>query len=207
MKKAIVNSKLFLMGICAVIIISCSPENGDDGAMGPQGEPGITGQNGADGKDGAIDIKYTPWFNFEDTTTRNDFFYLSSKTFSFYDQSFIDNGGAVLVYEGYVYTGTLSQVPIRPTNIISLMRRDSNNGFEWEVDYRMEPSSIDLTIDVLSGSTASYTRERWLKDVFYVKNIFFRIIFIPGGTPISAKKEAVDFNDYEAVKKYYNIPD
>jgi hypothetical protein len=222
MKNTILKTKLFLMGVCTVFVISCSPEDGEAGAMGqqgiqgeqgPAGQNGVDGldgsdgQNGVDGVDGGVDTRYTPWFNFEDTTSRTDFFYLNSKTFGFYDRSFIDNGGAVLVYEGYVVTGALNQVPIRPTNIQSLMKRYSSNSFEWEVNYRMESNRIDLTINLLSGSTASHTRQSWLNDIYLVKNHFFRIIFIPGGTAIGAKKEVVDFNDYEAVKKYYNIPD
>ncbi|MCC5613331.1 hypothetical protein LC612_43310 [Nostoc sp. CHAB 5834] len=37
--------------------------------------------------------------------------------------------------------------------------------------------------------------------------VSFRYVLISGGAPIGARKAAIDYSDYEAVKKAYNLPD
>tara|TARA_R110000868_G_scaffold289544_4_gene549772 strand:- start:295 stop:804 length:510 start_codon:yes stop_codon:yes gene_type:complete len=73
MKKAIVNTKLFLMGVCAVLALSCSSEDGNEGAIGPQGIQGEQGTAGQDGEDGNANVTS---ILFEDQTIligNNDF--------------------------------------------------------------------------------------------------------------------------------------
>ncbi|MFS4468477.1 collagen-like protein [Maribacter sp. 2210JD10-5] len=52
MKNAILNFKLLVMVLGAVMLFSCSAEDGEDGAIGPQGPAGIDGVDGANGQDG-----------------------------------------------------------------------------------------------------------------------------------------------------------
>ena len=55
MKNVISNARLFLMALGAIVVLSCSAEDGEDGVIGPQGpqgEQGLPGQDGADGQDG-----------------------------------------------------------------------------------------------------------------------------------------------------------
>ena len=57
MKTTFLNFKLLAMALGAVLVLSCSAEDGEDGVMGPQGEQGIPGPQGPagqDGEDGAI---------------------------------------------------------------------------------------------------------------------------------------------------------
>ena len=164
---------------------------------------------------GTTDVRYTDWFNFEDdfaaTRPDNDFFYLHRKAFGFMGNDFLDNGGSVLVYKGFVSTPALGNIPVRPSNIYSIPRFDSNGVHQWEETFRQETQansgSVDLIIDV--SNTQSTTRASFLTDIFLVNNKFFRIIFIPGGTLVNnrSEKTAIDFNNYEAVKKYYGIKD
>ena len=62
MKTKILNHRLILLAFSALLIVSCSVEDGVDGAVGPEGPQGIQGpkgeqgepgQDGADGRDGA----------------------------------------------------------------------------------------------------------------------------------------------------------
>ena len=46
------KAKLFIMALGAVLVLSCSAEDGEDGSMGPQGIPGIDGTDGSDGTNG-----------------------------------------------------------------------------------------------------------------------------------------------------------
>lgn len=160
---------------------------------------------------GTTDVKYTDWFNFIDPApTNTGFFYLHSKPYGFMTNEFLDNGGSVLVYEGFVIAPALGNIPIRPGNIYSIPRFDNNGIYQWEETFRMETStnsgSVDLIIDV--SNTQSVTRTEFLEDIFNRTQKFFRIIFIPGGTLVNKNSKApVDYNDYEAVKKYYGIKD
>lgn len=59
MKNAILNTKLFVMVLGAVLVLSCSAEDGQDGqngAIGPQGVAGIDGIDGQDGLDGNANV-------------------------------------------------------------------------------------------------------------------------------------------------------
>ena len=159
---------------------------------------------------GSTDVMYTGWFNFVDGyPARTDYFFPYPRTYSFLNDNYIDNGGSVLVYMGWVGTSGLGANPVHPDEITNLPKFDTNGATDWEVSHRLNTGvasgSVELTIRV--GSTTATSRNDFLQNYFYVNNRFFRIIFIPGGTALKASKEGVDFNDYEAVKKYYGIKD
>lgn len=46
---------------CMVLFLSCSAEDGQDGAIGPQGEQGPTGPQGEQGETGAANVMYSDW--------------------------------------------------------------------------------------------------------------------------------------------------
>nr|WP_321412649.1 hypothetical protein [uncultured Allomuricauda sp.] len=55
MKTTILNVRLWIMALSAVLVISCSAEDGEDGVtgpQGPQGEQGIQGEQGPQGEQG-----------------------------------------------------------------------------------------------------------------------------------------------------------
>lgn len=49
----------------AVVLTSCSAEDGEDGAIGPQGPQGVAGTDGVDGVDGNANVIYSEWADFE----------------------------------------------------------------------------------------------------------------------------------------------
>ena len=184
---------------------------GAPGAVGPKGEPGEAGTTGHDGEDGSVDLKYTKWFVFDEgATTRTNFFYFCHKSYSFFNRDFIDNGGFVLVYEGWVITAGLGRTPIRPSNIMLVPKTDNTSVHKWEVGYRMESNGIDLTIEVKSDPTVyGYTRSSFLQDLFHVNNKFYRIIFVPGGQLVSKgiSKSTLKRMSYQRVIDEFGIVD
>src|SRR5690606_20127169 len=159
---------------------------------------------------GTTDVRYTGWFNFNDVTTRTDFFFFQNLVYGFLSDDFIDNGGSVLVYTGWVSTAGLGSTPIRPNEIYQLPKFDSNGIHNWETTFRFETGSssgsVHLIIDV--GNTTAATRNEFLENIYYVNNRFFRIIFIPGGTALkstSPETKAIDYSNYEEVIRYYGI--
>ena len=159
---------------------------------------------------GSTDVMYTGWFNFVDNyPSRGDYFFPYPRIYSFLNDDYIDNGGSVLVYMGWVGTAGLGASPVHPDEITNLPKFDTNGATDWEVSHRLNTGSssgsVELTIRVGSPGSAT-SRNDFLQNFFYRNNRFFRIIFIPGGTALK-DNNAVDFNDYEAVKKYYGIKD
>lgn len=164
---------------------------------------------------GTTDVRYTDWFNYVDDLSgirdEDDFIYRHIKTFGFMGNDFLDNGGSVLVYRGFVITPNLGNIPIRPTDIFSLPWFVADGVHQWKESFRHEASgntsgSVTLTVEV--SNTQGTTRASFLTDIFNLDQKFFRIIFIPGGTLVNKNsKTPIDYSDYEAVKKYYGIKD
>ncbi|MEK6153032.1 collagen-like protein [Flavobacteriaceae bacterium 3-367] len=63
MKKAM---RFLMLGtmVLAMVLTSCSAEDGEDGAIGPQGPQGIAGTDGVDGVDGNANVIYSEWVDF-----------------------------------------------------------------------------------------------------------------------------------------------
>lgn len=165
---------------------------GSTGAQGPQGTPGAQGPQGAQGPAGTANVIYSAWLNFPASSPG----YMSSgaeKTWTF---------GAPRVTQEVLDKGTVLAYGKATNDVYSLPLTEIFEG-------RLESYSIVWTLGVIrfyrkyagAGSApASFTSSS------YAGFTAFRYVIIPGGIP-AGRQAAIDYNDYEAVKKYYNLPD
>lgn len=170
---------------------------------------------GPAGEDGSVDIVHTGWFKFEDTTTRTGFVYENRKNFAQYDKDFIQDGGIVLVFRGYVTRdpdGTPEPNDVQPLPITNF-HRDAM----WEEFFLMNGTygsnsrlSVDLVID---ANTGMYThgsasgRDDFFERFYGDKIYYYRIFLIPDGTHQMKAPPDAFYEDYSRVKEYFNIPD
>lgn len=102
MKTNIISVKTTIIILLGILLVSCSAEDGMDGATGPQGEQGPPGPQGEQGEDGIqgeagnANIIASPWIPEEFSNNS-----VSYTSFTVTDEAFtseIINSGTVLVY-------------------------------------------------------------------------------------------------------------
>ncbi|KFF08448.1 hypothetical protein [Chryseobacterium luteum] len=101
----------------------------------------------------------------------------------------------------YMQIGTDGDAPIWKLLPYTYYVGNANND---AVDYLYEFSKYGATININSTSTFSLTA-----NASYYQNKKFRVVIIPANTTgtggAKTAKNAVDYNDYNSVIKYYNI--
>jgi hypothetical protein len=194
----------------SVLIFSCA-EDGEIGPVGPQGTAGTNGTDGADGatgpqgadgqdgEDGNANVIYSDWFspvwNIADGS--------NVKTMEIVDQEFVaaQENGVILLYWA---------TQDESTHLLPWNTFNSLGTISISRDYEIKGSSgkVELTIRnyELLGSLSDEDTEGTISGVTYNQ---LRYVIIPGSTSNSFGRIAaeVDYEDYEAVKAYYNIPD
>lgn len=225
MKTAIVNTKLFLMGVCAVMIISCSPENGDDGAMGPQGIAGINGTDGQDGATGAQGPAGQDGQDGQDGAT-------GAPGEDGQDGQDGQDGNAEVIYSAWIpanFTGASdtykymdinfpSSLPdassIKNTHVVLVYFTGWGDGNVYllpvlnfrdaQFIYGFGSFSVpyDIRIYARSTSTAALTEYA----ISPARGNKFRYVIIPPSI-LATGKSSIDYSDYETVKAHYNLPD
>jgi hypothetical protein len=200
MKKRLILSTLSLIA-AGFIFIGCK---GDDGAVGPAGAKGDTGAQGTagtkgdKGDTGTANVIYSEWKALSDTAVASTF---NRKNYNIaapeITQNILDKGFV------YAYVKTTSSVIPLPyvnkyvyanqevagsyiTTVIPHVGRISLNQ-DWMTPGAIPPSFADTKV-VVGGYT------------------HLRYVIIPGGLP-AGRISGVDFTDYEAVKKFYNLAD
>jgi hypothetical protein len=151
---------------------------GPQGDPGPAGANGSNGTNGTNGKDGNANvIQVTFSETFTPTTSGKSFVFPTSITAD------ILNSSAVLVY-------------LRTANSPTLMYQIPGVVQSDDFRYYFSPSARNLTVLRVTGTSISSIT-------------MTKAIIIPSNNNINGRKGLpnIDFSDYEAVKKYYNLPD
>jgi hypothetical protein len=179
--KTITRIFAMLAVMSAVIFMdACKGEKGDVGPIGTTGAVGATGAVGGIGPVGATgtaNVQYSEWIPFTLTGTQS-----SNGTTNIslpkMTQEVLDK---YLIFT-YLKFGISNWVYSLPLSF------PSGGGKDETVAIRYYLSNAMIT------SNASYS------------NTSFRYVLVPGGVP-TGRKAAVDYNDYEAVKKYYNLKD
>lgn len=181
MKQINVLKAIFLaVAVIGMTTMQLSCKKGDTGPQGPKGEQGEKGDRGDDGDKGDKGNTGTANVIYSDW---------SSITFT-------NSGG--------VYSGTIN-APKLTADIL-------NKG---------EIAVYERTVIGLPPSTTNYTKlpytngSKWVKVDMEVGKIIirsnvnsifsYRYVLIPGGVEASAAARYLDFNDYGAVKSFYNI--
>lgn len=165
----------------AVIFMdACKGEKGDVGPAGTTGAVGATGSNGAVGPigaTGAANVQYSNWTPFTLTGTQS-----SNGTTNIVLPKITQEVMDKYLILSYIKFNTSNWVYALPLSF------PSGGGKDETIAVRYYIGNVMLT------SNATYS------------NTSFRYVLVPGEVP-TGRKAAVDYNDYNAVKKYYNLPD
>jgi hypothetical protein len=161
------------------------------GCKGPQGEvgpAGTTGTTGPAGPVGSPNVIYSAWAG--STWTQGSYF---SATGRYYDmvapkvtQAVLDQAVIITYWKP---AGSTSQVVALPT------RTADGAKWEWYPVYTVGQVRVWVVNDArtdIGASNIGTTNQ-------------FRYVIIPGG--VGARKAALDYTDYEAVKRAFNLPD
>lgn len=175
----------------SLLFSSCEGPAGEVGPAGPQGATGAAGPQGATGATGqtgnanVIQISYAAktW-----AITRG-----SAQQFVFPNVTpAIMNSSAILVYMTTASTPS-NTTPYPwysiPGTVLSTDRAEHE--FYFQTTFAGNTSGINVYRKIASASTLTATT---------------RIILIPAND-LRNGRQTVDFNDYNAVKKYYNLKD
>ncbi|MDR6944528.1 hypothetical protein [Mucilaginibacter pocheonensis] len=195
MKK--LNYLLLFFAVPVLSLLSCKKGDvgpaGPAGPEGPKGATGASGAAGADGTDGANGAKgatgtanviYSDWAtakNFRDTTADNSAMHAADLAAPKLTTSII-NSGTVMVYftfGGGVYTLPYTSYAGGKQNTMSYWPR--------------------LGHFIITRFTADNSNSVPLSTVLQ-----YRYVIIPGGITAAVAKQ-VNINDYESVRKFYNI--
>lgn len=173
------NKKLIpILLIFAAIIQSCS---------GPDGRDGI---DGIDGKDGLNIVAQTFEVNNVNFTAANNYEYV--QTFSSAKLIDVRESDAVFIYILYDVTSNGNPIwRLLPQAI------DMPRGIAMNFDY--SPTDFSAFIDASSNALKASVSTEW------TQNQTLRVVVIPSDFTARKDVEIVDYKDYEAVKKYYNL--
>jgi hypothetical protein len=197
----------------AVIFMdACKGEKGDVGPIGTTGVAGPTGANGAvglAGPTGTANVVYGTWQDMN-----NSSFWYKLGTANTGGSN--NGGGGTNVYSGHGW-GCDIPAPITQDildkgqvfvygkfassigdNRVYLIPNNFWGNWSHQVNILLNKVYIQTIWDTAGTVPSSYSPSGFL--------CFFRYIIIPGGVA-GGRKEHLDYSDYEAVKKAYNIKD
>lgn len=198
------TGKLFIT-ICTSLLIvglfdGCKGPQGDtgpQGATGATGTPGAPGATGAQGPAGTANVVYSAWI----TPQWNDLgdSYVITTIPMMRTNQFDFSKDLLLVYGrepfGIVVGWSFFPIPSSEVGIAGGIYSGKNLGYTVNIDR-------DRYILYVSGPQGKRKAAGYTAD-----NIQIRWAYIKGGTPYGGRKAAVDYSDYEAVKKAYTILD
>lgn len=209
--------KAVIILLLATLLAACSKtgpagpqgQTGATGATGAQGPAGTNGTNGATGATGSqgpagtANVIYSEWFTpsaYTVTTTFGIIHLDYNKSTPGITQAILDNG-TVLTYgklNGY-------SSALWPTNQVALLpiTIDYQIGTTTNIDTWSANATVgNLEIDLVS-STNAYSGDGSINHAHS-----FRYIIIPGGVAGARQSSPPpDYSNYDAVCKYYGIPE
>ncbi|WP_428656182.1 collagen-like triple helix repeat-containing protein [Runella sp.] len=201
MKKLSFLSAALLSASMLCLLTACPSPTGEVGPKGDKGDTGDQGPQGVAGPQGATgtaNVIYSSWFTTTSWQTRTS---LGNIRQFYYDKSAagitasILTNGVVLVYgklNGYVSTLDLNEKVIQLPYTV-LYNSTSDEADFWS--FRATAGNLRI---VFENNKNSYTS---ISTAYQ-----FRYIIIPGGVA-GGRKAAIDYSNYEAVKRAYNLPD
>ncbi len=196
MKKLTLQIATVVLLAVTVTISSCSKEGpmGATGPQGPTGPAGAQGASGPQGEPGTANVIYSEWLDvtFEPATDNN-----SGDTVIWFaeipapqlDVAMLTNGEIKVYFNG----GAPDDPAVFPLPL-----------FDAYALTGVQNINVYFTngfITLYSTDDASTFTDQGVKVWQY------RYILIPGETAAGRKKATIDWNDYNAVKKYLNLKD
>lgn len=182
MKRLTLQSLTALLVAVVISFSSCSKEGpaGPAGAQGPQGAQGSQGSKGDPGDPGTANVIYSQWDTYQFDSLFND------------EDEF---AGCQAVIPAEQLTADI-------LNMGEMKVYVNVNEADDPVVYPLPYNDGSLFIDVIFA-----TEEIYLFSNANLSAAPFRYILIPGGTAARKAGPLVDWNDYNAVKKYLNLKD
>ena len=189
MKISVIKINTLLFAACCMFF-ACG-DDGDPGPQGPQGEQGVEGPQGEQGEPGTANVIYSDWIpsGFPDG-------FLTEKEFNIFLPDDLPFNGFTDVLLVFGRTNDNDNAFVRP-----LPYSDLSAGLYYSYFFR---GNIDEDIDPSIRIIGRDDNGGFLN--FFIS---FRYVIIPGGVEAVSDgrvKAPVDYNNYEAVKSYYNIP-
>jgi hypothetical protein len=174
---------LFAVVAMFIFLDACKAEKGEVGPIGATGAVGATGakgdkgDTGATGAAGTANVIYSPW-------------------------SVISiNTGSSAPYTAEVSAPQITQDILDKGLVLSFFRNVSS------LEVFPLPYSFPTSSTTTQEGYASYIVGKIkLRSNITLSSVGFRYVIIPGGVA-GGRRAAVDYTDYEAVKKYYNLKD
>lgn len=206
----IIRKEIYFLLSLSILLVSCAKTGpagpagpqGQTGAAGPQGSAGATGPTGLQGPKGAANVIYSSWFTpsaYTVTTTFGIVHLDYNEPAPAITQAILDSG-VVLTYgklNGYnAALWPANQVALLPVTV-SYQNGGITNTDTWSAHFTPGNVKIDLV-----NNTNAYS-----SDADINHNHSFRYIIIPGGAPDARQSPPPDYHNYEAVCKYYGIPE
>lgn len=201
MKKKILSVPCILLLAITILIASCGKkgDTGPAGAAGSQGPAGPAGGIGPKGDTGTANVIYSPWLNvtFMPGSDTNVIAKIPAPKLS----DSILNTGEVKVYFNAGSDAPGGQFVLALPTYEPFLFTNNSAPITLIVNpyFTLDTISIISNFDISSSNDGTY-------------NYFqFRYILIPGGTtglPASIhNKDAINWNDYNEVKKYLKLKD
>lgn len=167
-----------------LLITACSKEGpaGPAGPVGPQGPTGTTGSQGPKGDTGTANVIYSAWLDVTFRINQDSSAFIATIPAVRLTNPILTSG-VVKVYLNLSTAATPVIVPLP----------------YFDGDFIINTRYSSQTIQIIANDNFSTVLNQAGAKVFQ-----FRYVIMPGGT---TARSTVDLNNYEEVKKYYNIPD
>ena len=169
---------------------------GTTGAKGDKGDKGDTGANGANGANGSKGDKGDKGDTGATGATGNANVIQVTFTATFVP----DAGGRIFTFPSAITTTMLN------TSAVHVYVQASNFPGTWYPIPGFVTGGLDNFRTYIDAPNRQVSVVRQ-SGTGVVSIISTRVVIIPANNLINGRKAAVDYNDYEAVKKYYNLPD
>lgn len=186
----------FIWTLVGIMFLACSPDDGEDGAIGPQGVQGEQGQTGPQGEQGetgetgTANVIYSDWIpsGFESPIADTHASFPIQNVEELTDE--IKANGYISVYGRYTTAYTIIE-PL-PKSIFGLRMQH----YDFQINDLNQ--NINIWITSIDGS-----------DIEIPIYDDYRYIIIPGGTPSTSGKSAMDYSkmSYEQLVSLFHIPE
>lgn len=167
-------------------------EQGVAGEPGPQGPQGPAGEDGEDGEDGNANVIYSEWLDADWNEKDDPKEKIMKITIEEISHNELRNNTLVMMY--------LQQYGTSSIYVMPSAGRWSNTWYSYTFGNNVSGfDGIRVQLETTDGADLTE-----LQHAAFRGNRF-RYILIPGGE--QSKMPSGFFDDYEAVKEYYGIPD
>jgi len=195
--KTTIKLLTYIIMAFALIMTSCDGEDGMDGAEGLQGiagqdgEDGTDGEDGEDGEDGNAEVIYSEWIPADFTGSSSSLKFMGIDFPPELPSAFsIKNTHIILVYFTGFGDGNVYLLPV-----LNFRGAQFTYGFGSGAS---AASDINIRVQALSGDLTEF-------QIDPARGNRLRYVIIPPNIPTG--RSSVDYSDYEAVKKFYNLND